>query len=252
MTRTGDIRKKALELLENAANGIRFSHLVYQIGSELEENTDAIANLDAIANSIWDLDKKYPNLVYKPERGLFRLIKFKAIDSKADTTPEVTQTSLGKIKETDFYKPFAEWLERDGLEDCTKAIPLGGNKFTDKWGTPDVVGVNKSQASDIIRHEPEIISAEIKINSNQLITAFGQACAYRLFSHKIYLVIPKTSTDADIQRIDSLCRIYGIGLVLFELDPNSPEFDIRVRATKFEPDLFYTNKFMKLIEGDLF
>ncbi|MGC9145996.1 MAG: hypothetical protein ACP5GS_07815 [Nitrososphaeria archaeon] len=240
MTKLENIRKKALQLLEKEPNGIRYSDLVNKIESEMGENRNTIAG------SIWDLEKTYPELVYKPERGLFRHTKFK------DTIPEAAQPTLGKIKETDFYRPFADWLVQANLEDCTKAIPMGGNKFSDKWGTPDVIGINVSSQFDIIKHETEIISAEIKIDTNQIITAFGQACAYRLFSHKVYLVIPKTCTDADIERIDSLCRIYGIGFVLFDLDPNNPNFDIRVRATKFEPDLFYTNQIAKKIPEDLF
>lgn len=245
MSKTENIRKKALELLEDSQNGIRFSDLVNKIEFELKENKNTING------SIWDLDKTYPKLVYKPERGLFRHTKFKETEITS-TISGATEAIITKIKETDFYKPFADWLEQEGLEDCTKAIPLGGNKFLDKWGTPDVVGINKSQASDIVKHEPEIISAEMKTDNNQLITAFGQACAYRLFSHKVYLVIPKASADADIERIDSLCRIYGIGLVLFDTDPAQPNFEIRVRPAKFEPDLFYTNKFMKLVEKELF
>ena len=245
MSKTENIRKKAIELLENSPNGIRFIDLINKIEEELKENRNTING------SIWDLDKTYPRLVYKPERGLFRHTKFKETEITS-TISGATEAVINRIKETDFYKPFADWLEQEGLEDCTKAIPLGGNKFLDKWGTPDVVGINKSQASDIVKHEPEIISAEMKTDNNQLITAFGQACAYRLFSHKVYLVIPKASADADIERIDSLCRIYGIGLVLFDIDPTKPNFEIRVRPAKFEPDLFYTNKFMKLIEKELF
>jgi hypothetical protein len=36
------------------------------------------------------------------------------------------------------------------LEECTKAIQLGGNTFKDKWGTPDVIGKRESRKSDKI------------------------------------------------------------------------------------------------------
>ena len=32
-------------------------------------------------------------------------------------------------------------------------------------------------------------------------------------------------------------------LVLFDLDPKSPNFSIRVRAQRFSPDMFYVNEF---------
>jgi hypothetical protein len=37
------------------------------------------------------------------------------------------------VKEEDFYAPFADWLKNE-IEDITHAIPMGGNKFKDKWG----------------------------------------------------------------------------------------------------------------------
>ncbi len=156
------------------------------------------------------------------------------------------------VKEEDFYGPFADWLVNE-LEDCTKAIPLGGNRFKDKWGTPDVVGKNESKRSDIIQGPVEIVSAEIKTDANQFSTAFGQTCSYRLFSHKVYLVIPLNSPQDDIARLDSLCMVFSIGLILFNPESvENPEFDIRVRAKKHDPDMYYVNKNMKLIEKELF
>jgi len=81
-------------------------------------------------------------------------------------------------------------------------------------GYSSVLGVYKFSEIDTIKASLEIVSAEIKTNTNQLITAFGQACAYKLFSHKVYLVIP--NAEQDVGRIESLCLIFGIGLVLFD------------------------------------
>jgi hypothetical protein len=97
------------------------------------------------------------------------------------------------------------------------------------------------------------VSAEIKMDGAQLVTAFGQACAYKLFSHKAYLVVPRQSPEEEIQRIDSLCQIFGIGFVIFDAEkPSAPDFEIRVRPARHEPDLFYTNKYVALIEKELF
>jgi len=35
-------------------------------------------------------------------------------------------------------------------------------------------------------------------------------------------------------------------------DVENPEFEIRVRTSKHEPDSFYVNKYMRLIENELF
>jgi len=243
---TEKIKDKAFELLKDNPDGLRYSELVKSIS----ENDEKL-NRNTINGSIWNLDSQFPEKVYKPSRGLFRLVEFK--DPETDELrKEVQPKETKKIKEEDFYEPFSNWLQND-IEDVTHSIPLGGNRFKDKWGTPDVIGKKESKRSDIIQAPVEIVSAEIKTETNQLITAFGQACAYKLFSHKCYLVIPKQSSQDEVARLDSLCQLFGIGLVLFNVEnPNTPDFTIRVRPNKHEPDFFYTNKYMSKIEKELF
>jgi hypothetical protein len=147
-----------------------------------------------------------------------------------------------KIQEEDFYEPFADWLKNE-LDEATIAIPLGGAGLQKKWGTPDVVGVYKPLASHRIKFDIEIISAEIKIDPQQPVVAFGQAAAYRLFSAKSYVVMPTTISEEDYSRLEALCILFGIGLVLFEVEPDNPDFQIRVRAQRFSPDMFYVNEF---------
>ena len=65
--------------------------------------------------------------------------------------------------------------------------------------------------------------------------------------------MPSDSSEGDVARLDALCRIFGIGLILFDSEsPEEPDFQIRVRAAKHEPDMFYINKNMKLVEEELF
>jgi len=245
-TRKEKIRQKAVEILKSNPDGLCYSELAKKISEIYDE-----IPIKTIHGSIWNLDSIYPEKIFKPSRGLFRLSEFKSEDTerlKEELIPDHTE----KHKEEDFYSPFADWLVNE-LEDCTKAIPLGGNRFKDKWGTPDVIGKKESKRSDILQAPTKIVAAEIKLELNQLITAFGQACSYRLFSHKSYLVVPKASPQDEIARLDSLCMVFGIGLILFNSqDSNDPDFEIRVRPIKQEPDMFYVNKYMKYIEKELF
>jgi hypothetical protein len=136
------------------------------------------------------------------------------------------------------------------MKECTKAIVLGGNWCKDKWATPDVVGTSEPRRGDMYQHLPEIVAAEIKLDMSQLVTAFGQACAYRLFAHKSYLVIPKNASEDEIDRVDALCQLFDIGLVLFDdKHPKKPDFQIRVRPQKHEPKANYVNTYMKRIAG---
>lgn len=245
-TQREKIIRKSLEILEDQPEGIRYSKLFHEIKNsspEIPENT--------IHGTIWNLDKKIPQIA-KPERGLFILKKYlqekiekglKIVEEKVKAVEKIAQ------KEENFYQPFAEYLVND-LEEATKAVPLGGNKFGDKWGTPDVFGVYKFSETDPIRPPVEIIGAEIKTDTTQLITAFGQACSYKLFSHKVYLVIPKEA-ERDVSRIESLCSRFGIGLILFDKNnPLNPNFEIRTRAVKSEPDYFYVNEYLRRLGKD--
>lgn len=238
------ITAKALKILKSNPNGIRYSELVRKIQGEFQSTS-----VNTIRGIIWNLDICEPKQIYKPARGLFRHTIFRGKEVSEESQEFTTETE--RINESDFYKPFADWLVGE-MEECTKAIPLGGNRFKDKWGTPDVIGIREPLRSDIVKPPPQITSAEIKSDTKDLITAFGQACSYKLFSHKSYIVIPKNSSEDDVSKLDALCLIFGIGLVLFDnTNVNDPHFEIRVRPIKQEPDMFYVNKYMKYVEKDL-
>ena len=111
---------------------------------------------NSIAGTIFDLDVRIET-VEKPSRGLYRI---KGADQGENA---IAVSSSPAVREEAFYGPFAEWLKND-LEDVTKAIPLGGNKFRDKWGTPDVIGKRAPRPSDIVKPPIEIVAAEIKTN----------------------------------------------------------------------------------------
>jgi hypothetical protein len=245
MTQTEQICSRAVEFLDKEPNGLHLSELMRRLREELPNVKEASFH--------WTLPNLHvhkPDVIYKPARGLFRHVKFKETDIEDDI--EVAETPTKRCAEHEFYKSFAEYLT-DELEECSKAISLGGNCFKDKWGTPDVVGVLSPRPSDILKFSAEIVSAEVKTNSDALITAFGQACSYRLFSHKVYLVIPDAVSESDLARLDALCRVFGLGLILFDTQsPEEPNYQIRVRATKHEPDMFYANKNLKVVEGELF
>ncbi len=244
-TRKNQIKLKAVELLRNNTQGIRYSQLVNMIKVSFPAFP-----INTIHGTVWNLDITIPNEVYKADRGLFRHTSFR----ETQVTPEEATETIERVEvsEQDFYQPFADYLKNE-LEECTKAISLGGNRFRDKWGTPDVIGIKKPMPSDIIKPEVIIVSAEIKTDTSGLITAFGQSCAYKIFSHKVYIVIPKNSSEEDKSRIESLCLIFGIGLIFFDsTNAEIPQFEIRVRPLKHEPDSFYVNKYMKLIENELF
>lgn len=235
------VAKKVKEYLENKPKGARYSEIIEYLKTQFPNTS-----VKTLHGSMWELRQSIINRKEKeisiPEKGIYILSKYLQAGELYRTYEEIK-----KIKEEDFYGKFAEYLVNE-LEECTSAIPLGGNKFQDKWGTPDVLGVYKFSEADPIKPPLEIVSAEIKIDTNQLITAFGQACSYKVFSHKVYLVIPKQA-GVDIPRLESLCLRFGIGLILFDKDnPEDPNFQIRTRAVKTDPDYYYVNIYIQKLD----
>lgn len=240
----GEIRELAVALLQAHPEGLRYSELHRRIQ---EARPDFKAS--TINTSIWNLDSVFPALVCKPSKGLFRHVTHS--ETPSARRPEAG-SAMPRIREEAFYQAFCYWLENE-MEEVTHAIPLGGSRFKDKWGTPDVIGKLESRRSDMIKGNTQIVSAEIKSDPTQLVSAFGQACAYRLFSHKSWMVIPRTISKDELDRIDSLCEISKVGLVTFDAtNVEQPSFTVVVRPRAHEPDLFFTNRYLSLIEEELF
>lgn len=236
------IQEVACAIVAEHKGGIRYRPLLDAI---LIGHPDTPKN--TISGAIWDLEQKFPTKVAKPERGLY--VPFTSNDSIQNGTAQEpnVESSDKKLREEDFYESFAEWLKAD-IGEVTVAAPLGGAGLKAKWATPDVVGVYKPSASDLIKFEIEIVTAEIKIDPSQPVIAFGQAAAYRLFSTKTYIAMPTTLSEQDQDRLESLCILFGIGLALFDLNKENPDYKIRVRSQRISPDMFYVNEFAERLK----
>jgi hypothetical protein len=226
----------SIELLKKNPDGLKFNVLHKKLCKELKLTQ---GQASGFIHKIFMLSNEE---IIKPARGLYKL-------ANNEQGNDLSQNS-SNVEEKKFYSSFANWLIED-VKECSKAIALGGNKFGGRWGTPDVIGILSSSQADIIKGI-ELTSAEIKTDMKQLITAFGQACSYKLFSHRVYLVIPKQSPQAEITRLDSLCGLFGIGFVLFDkTNKDKPDYQIRSRSQKASPDNSYANKNLKKITKDL-
>jgi hypothetical protein len=243
------IRLAAVEVLQNHPAGLTYTELVQAV-RQLHPDR----NLKSLSNDLVNLDRHVPAKVYKPIKGVYRHTRFKdSADSASVETPKAQLAARPiKVAEEKFYAPFAAWLMHD-LEEATVAIPLGGNAFRDRWGTPDVIGKAESRRSDVIKGPTSIVSAEIKVDTASLLIGFGQACAHLLFSHKSYLVVPEDGPAEEMDRLIARCQMFGIGLVTFDAtNPAKPGFRLLVRPKKHEPDLYYTNRYIRRVESKLF
>lgn len=236
------VKQAARGLLEKHPEGMRWAELmraVQQLGPDTPPGT--------VQGSLRALRVDDREIV-RPAKGLWVLAKF----SNGTEAPNMPTPDAGSAQrsapESAFYQPFADWL-RDEAEEVVEAMELGGATFKWKWGTPDVIGVNKHRPSDAIKlFDTEIVAAEIKVDPAQSVVAFGQACAYRLFAHKIYIAMPSSMASDDRDRLDTLCGLFGIGLVEFDANPDEPNFQLKVRARRFDPDRFYVNMIAEMLK----
>jgi hypothetical protein len=232
---TKEIRELAREIVRSHPDGIRYRDIVAAI---LERHPDATNRTTIEAQVANFLVPTYPSEISKPSRGLY----VPTLDSSPATLPPTPQPVIRG--ESEFYEPFARYLQND-LEEATVAVAMGGASFKSKWGSPDVVGVYRPLTHDLVKFTPEIVVAEIKTDVYQPVVAFGQAIAYRLFATRAYVVMPRTMPPEDSSRLESLCQLFGLGLVLFDPQPAEPDFQIRVRSQPIRPDMYYANEFAR-------
>jgi hypothetical protein len=237
-----EIQNVARSIVARNPGGIRRATLLEWFGKEHPETPKK-----TVESAIWNLDALFPKEISRPERGFFKLVERSENEGgEIGSTEQVTPTGI-KIRESDFYEPFAEYL-KDELDDVNAVASLGGASLKSKFGTPDVVGIYAPVMGDLIKFQIEIVSVEIKIDPQAPVVAFGQAIAYRLFSTKTYIAMPTTMREEDKGRLESLCMLFGVGLVLFDLNKDAPAFSIRMRAQRFSPDMFYVNEFAERLK----
>ena len=246
------MRAEAVVMLHVRPQGMRFTELVDALLRVHPERT-----AKAIGNDIFGIDRALPTHVFKPSKGLYVHLKFRAEERPSEPSEVPRATSKQRevapsVPEQLFYSSFATWL-KDDLEEVTQVIVLGGNTFRDRWGTPDVLGKFESKRSDVVKGMTLIVASEVKVDVGDLLKGFGQACAYRLFAHKSYLVIPQHTPPDELDRLEALCQIHGVGLVTFDAHNSAkPGYRLMARPIKHEPNLSYTNRYVRLVERKLF
>lgn len=242
------IRELALQVLEANPQGVRWADLLRTVAKA--------SGVPKVGGPVYNLVTTNTSEIVKVARGTYRLAKFVAADD-AIASAEEAETAATPVKaetpgsealtEQDFYTSFADWLQEN--DEVTVASALGGSSFGGRWGTPDVIGVLRHQAGQIFEFMPQIVTAEIKAVPGQHIVAFGQAVAYRLFSHKTYIVVPKSTHSDDMDRLKSLCSIHGVGLVTFSLNKEQPDYLVSVPPINAVPDIFYVNNMLERLKS---
>ena len=67
-TKTGRVYELAFDILKKHPNGVRWAEL-----NKLIEDADPSLHPKTINGCVWKMVEKYPDHVYKPEKGVFKL-----------------------------------------------------------------------------------------------------------------------------------------------------------------------------------
>jgi len=70
---TGRINAKLLELLGQYPEGLRWSELLSKIKA-----SDPSFHPKTVNGCVWKLVERFPDKVYKPSKGIFRLLQYKS------------------------------------------------------------------------------------------------------------------------------------------------------------------------------
>lgn len=73
MTTTGRIYAKAVEFLEQNPEGLHWGEFFSKI-----IESDSSFHPKTVNGCIWKLVEKFPDKVYKPSKGLFRLLRYES------------------------------------------------------------------------------------------------------------------------------------------------------------------------------
>lgn len=103
-----------------------------------------------------------------------------------------------------------------------------------------IVGIAKPERGIFILKKFIKEGLEIKIKEiEKTAKAIDETLFYKSFAE--YL----EEAEKDVGRIESLCSRFSLGLILFDKNnPQNPNFEIRTRASKSEPDYFYVNEYL--------
>jgi len=72
-TKRETITDQAVQIFKENPDGLRYSELVKALFDHFGD-----IPVNTIHGTVWNLYSKYPDKIYKPSRGLFRLVEFRS------------------------------------------------------------------------------------------------------------------------------------------------------------------------------
>jgi hypothetical protein len=171
----------------------------------------------------------------------------------AEVEKEEKEVSKRRILETKLYPPLLSclklWAKDQGWTDhVVHQLAHQGRRNTGGvWTRPDfvVIGYRKFEYTPGIVRDLETF--EVKTSTCGIDAVFETAAHSRVAT-KSYLVIHRTNegpATEDLDRIESECVRFGLGLILFADPKNYETWEYRVEPRRQEPDPFDVEEFVQ-------
>jgi len=162
------------------------------------------------------------------------------------------------ISEADLYQPVANVLRKERVRDSrfrnhiVEITARAGRRDTGGiWTRPDIVVA----ALRVFPHAPgkyfDLITFELKPLSGINVTAVFEALAHQRAATQAYvwLHVPDEAAQDEavssaLERIEDEARRHGVGLIVAEHPASYESWEIKLRATRYEPDPEFLNEFI--------
>ncbi len=165
-------------------------------------------------------------------------------------------TKAKSTKESDIYESFFQtinksWVKQNDIKEFQAEITAaqGRRKTGGKWTRPDITLVAVRNFAFIPEKILEVVTFEIKPSFDTDVSGVFETAAHSVFAHKSYLAILISDENQmefeEFQRLERLCKKFGIGLIVFSDPANWTTFDERIEPERKSPDPSDVNSFIR-------
>lgn len=181
------------------------------------------------------------------------------------STPGTIASDRQRVSEVELYEPVAEVLRKQWARDLrfrshvVEVTARQGRRDTGgTWTRPDIV----TAALRVFPHVPgkffDIITFELKPFDGIDVTAVFEALSHRRAATQAYvwLHVPIGEEDNEelsalLKRIEEEASRHGVGMIVGANPSDYSSWDLRLRASRFEPDPESLNEFIAQQLSDL-
>lgn len=264
----GDLRASVLENKPRTEQAdILLTYLLDKIGALNYEQSKYTADVITANN---ELRLKHPNIIYLSEASISNYLSVLSRNSNSRIScmgkkqgyflaEEVVlheEISLdaeedSRSMEYQLYPYLVEWMESNGY---SRAKDISSSRRRQKWGNPDIIGINVVNILGGIN--TEIATIEAKRDNSFWRKDIFEAVAHTLFSNRVYYAYCRKESEKDDSDMIEYALKFNIGILAIivpddqygkEFDPENAEVRVVVPAPFQSVSAIQQKQFLELL-----